>query len=292
MTNNFTTETGKVNILTKDSIIDLHNLLSESTHLLEKMDPVEPRGVKNIGMLESAVGRQTTGYGEYYKYPDCFSNCASLTYGIIKNHSFHNGNKRAGLLTLIKHLYINGYVLSPLLSSEELYEFLVAIADSKIQQFSLKHKKKYKFIRNKKEKKSMPIWDIDTIVKYMGFWIRKNSCPKQNTLKGDIKISDLKKILENKEIILEQNGSSLEVFIEKENKFLGFKLNPKKINKKKYSIGNNRSTIGKATLNTLRKDFNLTKSEGIDNTFFYNDESFLDYEIKTYKTLIYRLSKT
>lgn len=293
MTKSFTTEKGKINILTKESLIDLHNLLSENTHLLDEMDPVEPRGVKNEGMLESAIGRQTTGFGDFYKYPEYYSNCATLTYGIIKNHSFHNGNKRAGLLALIKHLYVNGYVLCPSLNSDEIYEFLVSIADSKLQEFSYKYKKKYRFIRTKSEKKASPIWDIDTKIKYMGIWIRKNAKPKKHTFKGEVKISDLKKFLQNKGIKLNQNGSSLEVFIEKANKFLGiFPTAPKIISHKKYSLGNNRSTIDYRTLSKVRKDFKLTKADGIDNTFFYNEDSFLDFEIKTYKRLIYRLSKT
>lgn len=139
----------KIHVLTKESIQHLHDLLSENIHLLEEMDPVEPRGIKSKAMLESAVAWQKTGFGEYYKYPDCFSNCATLVFGIIKNHSFHNGNKRTGLLALIKHLYVNGYVLSPNTSSNELYDFLVAIADSKLKDFSYKNKRRYPFIRSK-----------------------------------------------------------------------------------------------------------------------------------------------
>jgi len=293
MTNSFKCENGNiVHTLKKDCILDLHNLLSNSTQLIDKMDPIEPRGVKNIGMLESAIGRQMVGSGNYYKYPDYSSNCATLIYGIIKNHSFHNGNKRAGLLALIKHLYVNGYVLSPKLNSDEIYEFLIAIADSKIPNFSNKYKKKYSFIRTKEEKKNGMNWSIDTIIRYIGFWIKRNSSPKQNTLKGELKISDLKKILENKSIVINQNGGILEVYIEKTSKFLGMKLpSSKKTNKRKYKLGSNRTTIGKSTLNYLRRDFNLTKADGVDNTFFYNENSFLDYEIKTYKKLIYRLSK-
>ena len=40
------------------------------------------------------------------------------------------------------------------------------------------------------------------------------------------------------------------------------------------------------------KDFNLVKVKGIDDTFFYDDDAFLDMEIKAYKQLIYQLSRT
>ncbi|MCC9033805.1 type II toxin-antitoxin system death-on-curing family toxin [Chryseobacterium sp. Ch-15] len=281
-----------IHTLTSNCLINLHELLSNNVHLLEDMDPVEPRGVKSFGLLESAINRQLTGFGNLYKYDTVFLNAATLTFGVIKNHSFHNGNKRAGLLALIKHLYVNNYVLSPSLESIEIYEFLVSIADSKIENFSNKYKKKYTFIRNKEEKKNHH-WETDTLIRFIAFWIKKNSEPKAKTIKGNVKISFLKRVLNNKNILLDQSGSNIEVYIEKENKFLGiFKFGTKKAFFKNYSLGNNRTEISKQTLAQLRKDFNLTKTNGIDDTFFYDDDAFLDMEIKTYKKLIYQLSKT
>lgn len=292
MSCSFTVQNQKVFYLDTNTVIELHELLSNNVHLLEEMDPVEPRGVKNIGMLESAVSRQTTGSGNYYKYPDPYSNASTLVYGIIKNHGFHNGNKRAGLLTLIKHLYINGYVLSPALNSKELYEILVSIADSKLNEFFYKHIHRYTFIRTKEEKKES-LWSVETEIRFFAFWIKKNSHPKASTIKGDVKLSVLKRVLDNKNIKMVQNGSNLDVYIETENKFLGFfSLGKKMQMKKTYTLGNNRTSIGKATLVVLRKDFNLTKINGIDDTFFYDDDAFLDSEIKTYKKIIYQLSKT
>ena len=42
----------------------------------------------------------------------------------------------------------------------------------------------------------------------------------------------------------------------------------------------------------FRKDFQLTKSDGIDNTTFFYEEKFIQDEIFKYKSIIYRLSKT
>lgn len=291
MTTPIITEKGKINTLTTDCIVNLHDLLSNNVHLLETMDPVEPKGVKNWGLLESATNRQLTGFGDFYKYPDIFSNASTLLYGIIKNHSFHNGNKRVGFLCLIKHLYVNNYVLLPALDSKEIYEILIAIADSTIENFYSKYHKKYGFIRTKEEKKNA-VWDDQTAIRFVAFWIKKNTVAKSNTIKGDVKLSVLKRVLNNKNIGSEQNGSTFDVFIETENKFLGFVVGHKKQNYKSYSLGNNRSVIEKHTLNQLRKDFNLTKTNGIDDAFFYDDDAFLDMEIKTFKILIYQLSKT
>ena len=291
MITSFISQHGKVSCLETNAVLDLHEILSNNTHLLEEMDPVEPRGVKNFGMLESAVSRQFVGSGDYYKYPDPFSNAATLVFGIVKNHAFHNGNKRAGLLALVKHLYINGYVLSPALNSNELYEILIAIADSTVSRFFQKYLRKYPFIRSKEEKKEI-IWEAETLIRYFAFWIKKNSKPKESTIKGDVRISQLKRVLDNKNIKMEQSGSNLEVYIEEENKFIGIPIGTKKRHRRTYSLGNNRSTIGRPTLAILRRDFNLTKMNGVDDTFFYDDEAFLDSEIKIYKKIIYQLSKT
>ncbi|WP_300667115.1 type II toxin-antitoxin system death-on-curing family toxin [Fluviicola sp.] len=285
-----TTNAGKkIFCLDTEGVIHLHDLLSNNVHLLEEMDPVEPRGIKNKGMLESAIGRQFAGFGDFNKYDDCFSNVATLAFGVIKNHAFHNGNKRTGLLCIVKHLYNNGYVLSPELDSKEFYEFLVSIADSSLYQFFLKYIKKYPMIRSKGEKR-LSIWDTDMDIRFMAFWIKKNSSPKANTIKGNVKISTLKKAVRNKHIKINQNGSNLECELERESKFLGVLLGSKM--KKIYSLGNNRSEVDKITLSNFRKDFNLTKMHGVDDTFFYEEEAFLDSEIKAYKQIIYQLSKT
>ena len=72
----------------------------------------------------------------------------------------------------------------------------------------------------------------------------------------------------------------------------GEKFGVKIIKKKSYSLGNKRTDVVKPVLISIRKDFNLTKSDGVDDTFFYDENAFLDSEIKAYKRIIYRLSKT
>ena len=291
MISSFNTKNGKVHCLDKECILDLHALLSKNIVLIKEMDPVEPPGVKNIGMLESAIGRQSVGSGSYYKYDNCFSNAATLVYGVIKNHAFHNGNKRAGLLALIKHLYVNGYVLSPSLKGDDLYDFLIAVADSKLKEFWLPRRKRYRVIPPKGRKIEDP-WDDDTNINFMQVWIKNNSTPQSNTFKGSIKVSTLKRVLANKNIFLEQRGNSIEVYLEKENTFLGLGFGKKKQNIRMYSLGDNSTNIDKQTLQTIRREFKLTKSDGVDNEFFYDEEAFLDEEIKAYKSIIYRLSKT
>ena len=66
-----------------------------------------PDGIRDQGMLESALGRPTINkftYGE----TDLASLAAAYAFGIARNHPFADGNKRAALGALIVFLGLNG----------------------------------------------------------------------------------------------------------------------------------------------------------------------------------------
>lgn len=69
-------------------------------------------GIRDRGLLESAVFRpQTPAFGEA-AYPTLFEKCAVVGYSIIQNHPFLDGNKRAGFAAMHLMLLINGYDLA------------------------------------------------------------------------------------------------------------------------------------------------------------------------------------
>jgi len=69
-------------------------------------------GIRDRGLLESAVFRpQAAVFGEE-AYPTLFEKCAVLGYSIIQNHPFLDGNKRAGFAAMHLMLLINGYDLA------------------------------------------------------------------------------------------------------------------------------------------------------------------------------------
>lgn len=289
--NTIKTQKEKINVLTRDDVQQLHTLLSQNYTLLQNMDAVEPPGVKSMNLLESAVERQHTGSGEWFKYETIFKNCATLVYGIIKNHSFHNGNKRTGLLCIIKHLFINGYVLQPDLKHQDIYDFIISISDDTLKDYALKSKKCKNWLKQNKLQKVTAL-SIDESIMFIEYWLRVNSVSKHTSLKGNVKIGKLKSILETKGVNLEQNGAKISVYRLEEKRVLGFKTGINKVNEKEYSLGNSLTEIGKPTLAYIRRDFNLTPNDGIDNIVFYDDNCFLDEEITNYRKIIYKLSKT
>ncbi|MFK5878285.1 MAG: Fic family protein [Flavobacteriaceae bacterium] len=272
----------KITILTSRCVKELHQLLSDNYGIFKGMEPISPAGVKNNHLLESAVFRQQTGSGKYYKYDDCFLNCATLAYGITKNHAFHNGNKRLGLLSIIKHLHVNGLVLRPRLSENELYDLMLNTVENQLRNHARKHQKNYENIVTLN-------WSDDMNIDYLAYWLRLNSLKKYNYTGIDLKIRDFKKILEKKEIEYKEEGRNI-ILTKYKRGFLGLLKKP--MIRKKYLIGTKKLKIRKFILEKFRKDFNLTKSDGIDNVSFYDESSFLNEEIIKYKSIIYRLSKT
>ena len=83
-------------------------------------------GVKNRNLLGSAVSRQTVSFGGHVKYTNNVEICATLFYGLVKNHAFHDGNKRVSLLILLYQLY--GYGYFPAAPVTEFEKLVVSVA--------------------------------------------------------------------------------------------------------------------------------------------------------------------
>ncbi len=86
-------------------------------------------GLRDLALLESALG-QPILLQQYDKH-DIFELAAIYCFGIIKNHPFTDGNKRAGLLAAITFLYNNGIEIE--CNFEDLYRLALGIADSSIK---------------------------------------------------------------------------------------------------------------------------------------------------------------
>ena len=65
-------------------------------------------GVRDIGLLESAVAMPQAGFGGQYLHTDLFEMAAAYLFHLVKNHPFVDGNKRAGAMTAYAFLELNG----------------------------------------------------------------------------------------------------------------------------------------------------------------------------------------
>lgn len=106
--------------LTREEVISAHYFM------MKRMNDTEQAGVKDHGLLDSAVHRpQQSVFGED-AYPSLFDKAAALLDSLVKNHCFHNGNKRTAYLVTKSFLMLNGYHLR--MERKYTVEFIVDIA--------------------------------------------------------------------------------------------------------------------------------------------------------------------
>lgn len=85
--------------------IDVADVLSFHEVMLGRFGGLP--GVRDAALLDSAVNRprQLFAYGE----PDPFALAAAVAEGIVRNHPFLDGNKRAGFMAAALFLEVNGW---------------------------------------------------------------------------------------------------------------------------------------------------------------------------------------
>lgn len=69
------------------------------------------KGIREIGLIESAVNAPFQTFGGKSLYPSIFDKAARLFYGLVKNHGFIDGNKRVAAHALIVFLRVNNFDL-------------------------------------------------------------------------------------------------------------------------------------------------------------------------------------
>ena len=104
--------------LNKAQIISLHRDLIEATGGSD--------GVLNEGLLESAINAPFQSFGDTEAYPSIQQKAARLGYGLVKNHSFADGNKRIGAHAMLVFLALNGIELD--YTQEELSNIFLSLA--------------------------------------------------------------------------------------------------------------------------------------------------------------------
>jgi death on curing protein len=87
-------------------------------------------GVRDRGLLEAAIGRISSGWGEEEFYPTLFDKAAALLESIIQNHPFIDGNKRTALIAAGGFLERNGWIL--LYDVADVVSFALGVANKQI----------------------------------------------------------------------------------------------------------------------------------------------------------------
>lgn len=89
-------------------------------------------GLRDRGLLESAVAQPQTSFAGEFAHDGLFAMAAAYLFHIVSNHAFVDGNKRAGVLSAVVFLDVNGISINH--PSEALYELTMGVAEGRIEK--------------------------------------------------------------------------------------------------------------------------------------------------------------
>lgn len=92
-------------------------------------------GLRDIGLLESAVAMPQQGVGGAYLHEDIAAMAAAYLFHISNSHPFIDGNKRTGVLAALVFLEENGFSLS--VSQKDLEQTVLRVAGGKMDKDEL-----------------------------------------------------------------------------------------------------------------------------------------------------------
>jgi death-on-curing protein len=89
-----------------------------------------PPGVREVGLLESALARPRASAFGKDAYPTIHEKSAALLHSLARNHALVDGNKRLALAATIAFYGLNGMRLT--LTNEDAYELIIDVASGRI----------------------------------------------------------------------------------------------------------------------------------------------------------------
>jgi len=92
-------------------------------------------GIRDLGLLESAVAAPQSGFGGQYAHRWPFEMAAAYAFHIAQNQPFVDGNKRAGLGAALLFLELNGIELDD--PQGLLYDAMIALAERRMDKTGL-----------------------------------------------------------------------------------------------------------------------------------------------------------
>jgi death-on-curing protein len=108
--------------LTLADLLEIHRQVLEATG--------GAVGLRDSGLLDSAVHRPRASFGGAALYPSLHEQAAALLHSLVSNHPFVDGNKRTGFTATDVFLRLNGRSLDA--SEDEKYDFVIQIASGQM----------------------------------------------------------------------------------------------------------------------------------------------------------------
>ena len=108
--------------LTLEQVISIHSEVIKATGGTD--------GVRDIGLLSSAINAPFQSFGGIDVYPTIYQKAARLGFGLSQNHAFIDGNKRIAAHAMLTFLALNGIEID--CTEFELFSLFFKLASSEI----------------------------------------------------------------------------------------------------------------------------------------------------------------
>lgn len=108
-------------------MIDINEVIEIHQTLVKEFGGLS--GVRDEGLLKSAIERPFSGFGETMFYPTPEEKGAAILESMVVNHPFVDGNKRIGYVLM--RLLLMQYGKDVFASQSDKYDFVISVASGK-----------------------------------------------------------------------------------------------------------------------------------------------------------------
>ncbi len=114
----------KAEFLTLDEVLSLH---------ADQIERYGGRpGIRDVGLLESALAMPQTTYGGRWLHESLPEMAAAYLFHLVQGHAFVDGNKRIGLMTMLVFLGVNSLSLQA--TSDQLVDLVAGVATRRVSK--------------------------------------------------------------------------------------------------------------------------------------------------------------
>jgi prophage maintenance system killer protein len=254
--------------LSTADIIRAHFLIANHFYLVgEGLGGIGPR---EVNLLKSAIGRQGVSFDGRLKWTDRFDICATLFFGLIKNHAFHDANKRTAFLSALYFLHQHGWC--PSVPEKEFENLTVEIADNLLGRYA-------------RYAKMLKDGEADPEVKFIS-WYLPNHTRRIDKQYYAVTYRELQTILHRYGFGLSNpRGNHIDIVkVRQRPRFLGILGKAEIVEERIGQIGFPRwtSEVGRSAIKTVREVTGLTHERGVDSAAIFQGLDPIQTLITTY----------
>ncbi len=233
-------------------------------------------GPRDLHLLHSAVYRQFVAYGGIDKWKSSYEKAATLIFGLVTDHPFHDANKRTGLLTYLYALHkLNRY---PTNGQKELEDFMVEIAERSLTKY--------------RRMKELAKREDDADVLFIADYLKRNSRERDSRY-YTITYNELdRRLREFNHCLSNPKNNFIDICrIEYPREFGLFgKRRERLVKVAQVGFPSWKSQVGRGAIATIRREARLTTEYGIDSASFYKGADPLNTLIAQYEGPLQRLA--